>query len=128
MRIQKNSEKQYRQLQSQKTGEKYSLSNVLSENLRTKDIFISQEVIPPGLRASAPHLHLETDEIIYVLTGNVTAVEGDKETELSEGDVVCFESNSNQHHYLKNISTNEAKVLVIRRELEKQDVVFAVPI
>ena len=126
MRIQRSSDRTHRQLKSQKTGEKYSLSNVLSEDLLTKDIFISQEIIPPDSRSSAPHFHQEIDEIIYILKGMVIAVEGHTGVELSEGDAICFEANSNQHHYLKNVSHEDAVVLVIRGDSKKQDVVFPV--
>lgn len=124
MRIQRSSDRTHRQLQSQKTGEKYSLSNVLSEDLLAKDVFISQEIIPPGSRSSAPHFHNEVDEIIYILSGKVIAVEGHTGVELGEGDAICFEVNSKQYHYLKNVSNEDATVLVIRKETQEQDVVF----
>lgn len=124
MRIQKDLEKQYRQLKSQKTGEEYSLSYVISDALQTKDIFLSHEIIKPNSRSSAPHFHTDTDEIIYVLKGNVKAVEADVETELAEGDSIFFEARSGKHHFLKNESSHDAQVLVIRKNVEISDVKF----
>lgn len=125
MKIQRNSDRQYRQLVSQKTGERYSLSHVISEELSMRDIFLSQEIIAPASRSSAPHFHTETAEIIYVLKGRIIAVEGTDESELFEGDVICFEANSGKSHYLKNIFTSDAHVFVIRRNLLKDDTVFS---
>lgn len=124
MKIQKNSARQYRQLKSQKTGEEYSLSSVISEVLQPKDIFCSQEIVRPNSRSSAPHFHTEVDEIVYVLKGTLKAIEGDVEVELNEGDSIIFQSNSRQHHYLKNELNCEAQILVIRKNIENSDVNF----
>ncbi len=73
MRMQKSLERIHRQLKSQKTGEEYSLSSVVSDALQAEDIFLSHEIIRPNSRSSAPHFHIATDEIIYVLEGTVIA-------------------------------------------------------
>jgi uncharacterized cupin superfamily protein len=86
----------HRQLKSQKTGEEYSLSSVVSDALQAQDIFLSHEIIRPNSRLSAPHFHITTDEIINVLEGTITAVESD----------------------------HDCQVLVIRKKTEKLDVEF----
>ena len=124
MKLQKKSERQYLQLKSQKTDEEYSLSSVISDVLQAKDIFLSHEIVRPNSRSSAPHFHTESDEIIYVVKGTLKAKEGDDEIELHEGDSIIFEGNSGQHHFLKNESSLESQVLVIRKKIEKSDVEF----
>ncbi|QDK44254.1 hypothetical protein DOM22_03330 [Bdellovibrio sp. ZAP7] len=124
MKLQKKSERQYQQLKSQKTGEEYSLSNVISDSLRSDDIFLSHEVIRPNSRTSAPHFHNETNEIIYVLNGTLKAIEGNEEILVEQGDSIMFERQSGLHHFLRNDSTSEAHVLVIRRKVTASDVVF----
>ncbi len=121
----KSSDRQYRQLSSPKTGEKYSLSHVISEGLCARDIFISQEIIAPGSRSSAPHFHTETEEIICVLKGRLVAVEGPDEVELSDGDFICFEANSGKLHYLKNTFADDSHVLVVRRNIKNDDTVYS---
>ncbi len=124
MKFQRSAEREYNQLKSHKTGEKYSLSHVMSSALQAKDIFLSHEIIRPNSSSSAPHFHTETDEIIYVVKGTLKAIEGDAEIELNEGDSILFESNSGQRHFLKNDSNYESQVLVIRKKIEKPDVEY----
>lgn len=124
MKILKGSEIIHQQLKSSQTGEEYSLSAVLSEKLGTKDLFITHEVIKPQFRSSGAHYHLVVDEIIYVIKGRVTAVEEGDRVELIQGDSLCFAANSKKKHFLVNESDEEAQVLVIRKKLEKEDVIF----
>jgi len=124
MKILKKSEKQFRQLISESTNERYSKSSVISEDLDSKQLFLSLEIIQPKTRSSGAHYHKETEEIIFVLKGEVKAFEGDQETLLIEGDSVIFNADSGQKHYLKNESENEAQVLVFRRLTKNSDVVI----
>jgi len=124
MKLQIKSERRHRQLKSQKTGEEYSLSSVISDAFLADEIFLSHEIIRPNSRSSAPHFHMETDEIIYVLTGSLQAIEDQTEVVVNEGDSILFERQSGRHHFLKNISTADAHVLVIRKKTEMADVVF----
>lgn len=124
MKIQKKSDRQHRQLKSQKTSEEFSLSSVISDTLVMNEIFLSHEIIRPNSRSSSPHYHTDTDEIIYVLSGELIAVEGNSETVVGEGDSILFERQSGQHHYLKNESMTESQVLLIRKKLGTLDVVY----
>ncbi|WPU64960.1 cupin domain-containing protein [Peredibacter starrii] len=124
MKIQKKSDRHYRQLKSTKTGEEYSRSNVISEALFSTDIFLSHEIISPNSRSSSPHFHTHTDELIYVLSGKLVAVEGDSEIVVEEGDSVMFERQSGKHHFLKNESNSDGHILLIRKKLGSPDVIF----
>ena len=124
MKIQRKSDRQHRQLQSQKTGEEFSLSSVISDALHVDDNFLSHEIIRPKSRSSSPHYHTDTDEIIYVLTGELIAVEGHSETVIGEGDSISFERQSGLLHFIKNDSAAEAHLLVIRKKLESSDAIF----
>lgn len=101
------------ELQSKKSGEKFSLSAVLSESLGFKDIFVHHEIIPPGRRSSAPHAHSRREEMIYVLSGTVTAHCGEQRHELIPGDFFGFEPSKLENHYVVNNSKAEARLLVI---------------
>jgi uncharacterized cupin superfamily protein len=124
MNLQENSKRKFHQLSSAKTGENYSLSNVISNELMAKDIFMSHEIILPNSRSSAPHFHTSTEEIIYIIKGSVKAVEGKDEFSLTEGDVILFEPNSQKHHFIKNESDVESHILVIRKKMTKPDAQF----
>ncbi|MDG0817309.1 cupin domain-containing protein [Bdellovibrio svalbardensis] len=124
MKIQKASQLKHRQLKSQRTGEEFSLSHVISEALLSKDFFLSHEILRPSSRSSSPHFHTVTEEIIYVLKGEVTATEGDTEVFMGEGDSILFERNSEKYHFLRNNSHSDCHLLVIRKKTETPDVVF----
>jgi uncharacterized cupin superfamily protein len=128
VRIKRKNDLKFNQLQSERTGEQYSLSSVLAGDFSTDQIFLSVEKLIPAARSSGAHYHSETDEIIYVLKGSVKVVEQGRENkeecDLFEGDSILFEKNSKKLHFLKNDSTTEAQVLVIRKNTENTDVIF----
>lgn len=124
MKIKRAKDLEHRQLKSSKTGEEYSLSSVISDAFGSEGIFLSHEVIRPNSRSSGAHFHTETDEIIYILEGQVTAVEDDTEVNLSAGDSIMFERGSEKYHFLRNDSPSNCVALVIRRQIATQDVVF----
>lgn len=117
---------QHQQLKSSNTNELYSLSAVLSTALETKDFFIHHDIVKPNSRTSAPHLHEETDEIVYVIKGQLVATEGPSEVVLMTGDSVCFSAGSNLLHCLENRSNADAEVLVINKKLTQPDLKFQV--
>ena len=48
------------------------------------------EVLQPGCRSSIKHWHSAEDEMVYVLAGEITAIEGSSETLMRAGDVATF--------------------------------------
>ena len=48
------------------------------------------ETLAPGSRSSIKHWHSAEDELIYVLSGEVTLIEGDVEFVLRPGDAATF--------------------------------------
>lgn len=48
------------------------------------------EILPPGSRSSIKHWHSAEDELVYMLEGEVTLVEGDTRTLLRPGDAATF--------------------------------------
>ncbi|MBS1971411.1 MAG: cupin domain-containing protein [Bdellovibrionales bacterium] len=124
MKLFRRSEHQHRELTSQKTGEAFSHSQVLSEGLQSKDFFITHEIIPAGRRASGAHSHTETDEVVFVLSGYPTAVEGGEKIALSPGDSVCFQAGAAEYHFVLNETNVEAHILVIKKSVSN-DIVMA---
>lgn len=125
MRIDRFNDRKHRELSS-RSGERYSLSAVLSGE-SGEGVFISHEIVPPGRRSSGAHYHTETEEIVYVLEGELTAVEGESEAPLGRGDALVLEASSGLPHYLENRSHAEAHALVIRRVTAAPDAVMAPP-
>lgn len=71
------------------------------------------EVLPPGAWSSIKHWHRAEDELVYVLEGEVTLIEGDSEVVLQPGDAATFRAGDPVGHCLVNRSTLPTRCLVI---------------
>lgn len=71
------------------------------------------EVLQPGSRSSIKHWHSAEDEMVYVLQGEITAVEGSEETLLGAGHAATFKAGAPIGHYLENRSTAATRCLVV---------------
>jgi uncharacterized cupin superfamily protein len=103
----------HQELCSQRTGEKFSLSAVLTDELGLKDMFVHHEIIPPGRRASGTHFHSHREEMVFVIEGTVKAWCNGSEVILESGDFVGFPPGENNAHHLANDADTPARVLVI---------------
>ena len=71
------------------------------------------EVLQPGCRSSIKHWHSAEDEMIYVLAGEITVVEGQSETILRTGGVATFQAGVQVGHYLENRNSAPTRCLVV---------------
>ena len=71
------------------------------------------ETLKPGTRSSISHWHLNEDEMILVLEGQVVLHEGPQKTVLKTGDAATFPANSPVGHFLENADTVAARYLVV---------------
>ncbi|MBV2358310.1 cupin domain-containing protein [Thalassococcus sp. CAU 1522] len=71
------------------------------------------EILPPGSASSIAHWHSEEDEMVFVLAGTVTLLEGDTETALTPGKAATFKAGVPVGHRLENRSDAPARYLVI---------------
>ena len=71
------------------------------------------ETITPGSASSRPHWHAREDEMIHVLSGAPTLIEGGNKTRLAAGDTATFKAGVPVGHCLRNDSTAEVRYLVI---------------
>lgn len=104
MKIVSRKQFNHTQLSSQKTGEEYSLSEVVSQLLGSKQLFIHHDIMEPGRRSSGPHRHSLIEEVVYVVKGTATVVEGKNEVVASEGSVILFDPKDQETHFLVNHS------------------------
>jgi uncharacterized cupin superfamily protein len=112
------------ELQSQKTGEKFSLSANLNEAFGFKDLFIHHEIIPPGRRASSPHAHSHREEMVVVLEGNPIAHLGSEHFQLKPGDFIGFRPGKENSHFVENPTSEEVKLLVIASSPVEDQVIY----
>jgi uncharacterized cupin superfamily protein len=71
------------------------------------------EVLQPGSRSALKHWHSTEDEMVYVLEGEITVVEGNEETLLRTGDAVTFRAGVPVGHCLENRSAAPTRCLVV---------------
>jgi uncharacterized cupin superfamily protein len=71
------------------------------------------ETLEPGSRSSILHWHSAEDELIYVLDGEVTLIEGDSEKILRPGDAATFKAGEPVGHYLHNRTDAPTRCLVV---------------
>ena len=67
----------------------------------------------PGAWSSQRHWHTSTDELVYVLSGEVVLVTDEGEETLRAGDAAGFKANDPNGHHLQNRSAEEATFLEI---------------
>lgn len=71
------------------------------------------EVLQPGCRSSIKHWHSAEDEMVYVLAGEITVVEGTSESRMRAGDAATFRAGVPVGHYLENRSSSPTRCLVV---------------
>lgn len=71
------------------------------------------EKLWPGGASSNSHWHRSEDEMIHVLEGEVTLVEGGIATALIVGQTACFKAATPVGHHLENRSAGPVRYLVI---------------
>ena len=71
------------------------------------------EVLQPGCRSSIKHWHSAEDEMVYVLAGEITVVEGTSETIVRAGSAATFRAGIQVGHCLENRSSSETRCLVM---------------
>jgi uncharacterized cupin superfamily protein len=69
--------------------------------------------LPPGAWSSQRHWHVEEDEFVYVLAGEVTLVTDAGEELLRPGDAAGFKAGEPNGHHLQNRSNAPATLLEI---------------
>lgn len=71
------------------------------------------ETLQPGARSSLKHWHSAEDEMIYVLEGEITLIEGDTETLLRPGNAATFKAGEPVGHYLENRGASPTRCLTV---------------
>ncbi len=69
--------------------------------------------LEPGAGSSQRHWHVDEDEFVYVLDGEVVLIENEGETVLKAGDAATFKAGVENGHQLINRSDRDALVLEV---------------
>lgn len=70
-------------------------------------------ILPPGSATSLKHWHAQEDELVYLLSGQLTLIEGDAVQQMQPGDCATFKAGVAAGHCLRNDSGAEARLLVV---------------
>jgi uncharacterized cupin superfamily protein len=81
--------------------------------------------LPAGAWSSQRHWHTESDEFIYVLSGEVTLVTDAGEELLRGGDAAGFKAGDRNGHCLQNRSSADVQVLEIGTRVANDAAVLA---
>ncbi|BAC91247.1 cupin domain-containing protein [Gloeobacter violaceus] len=71
------------------------------------------EELQPGSRSSIKHWHSAEDEMVFVLEGEITVIEGTEEKLLRPGDAATFCAGVPIGHFLENRSASVTRCLVV---------------
>ena len=82
------------------------------------------EILQPGSRSSMKHWHSAEDELVYVLDGEITLIEGETETVLRSGDAATFRAGVAVGHYLHNRSAAATRCLVMGTRAPKDIITY----
>jgi len=74
---------------------------------------VNKTLLKPGAASALRHWHVQEDEFVYVLDGELTLIENDGETILRAGDAAGFKANVANGHQLINRSSRDAIYLEI---------------
>jgi uncharacterized cupin superfamily protein len=69
--------------------------------------------LKPGAWSSQRHWHMNEDELVYVVSGELVLVEDDGETVLRAGDAAAWKAGVKNGHHLINRTSKDAVLLAI---------------
>lgn len=78
-----------------------------------RDFGVNLMTLPPGGWSSQRHWHSHEDELVYVLSGELTLIEDQGRTTLRAGDCAAFPKGSGNGHHLVNESAALATYLEV---------------
>ncbi|WP_298843431.1 cupin domain-containing protein [uncultured Roseobacter sp.] len=82
------------------------------------------EELAPGASSSYDHWHAVEDEMVYILSGNVTLRENDAEHTLYPGDTACWKAGTPVAHCLINNTSGPVRYLVIGSRAQEDTVTY----
>lgn len=85
----------------------------LADHFGLTQIGVHLEMLHPGSRSALHHWHSHSDELIYVLEGELVAVTDSEETVLGPGMCIGFKAGVSVGHHLSNRSHQAARYLAI---------------
>jgi uncharacterized cupin superfamily protein len=89
------------------------VKNILGDVFDLTQFGVNLATLAPGVWSSQRHWHVNEDEFIYVLSGELTLCDDDGEHTLTAGMCAGFKANNGNGHCLKNLSDKPAQYLEV---------------
>lgn len=80
--------------------------------------------LPPGSWSSQRHWHTKSDELIYVVSGEVVLVTDEGEDTLRAGDSAAFKARDRNGHHFQNRSTSDAVIMEIGTRIDGDEAFY----
>lgn len=90
----------------------FGASMVVKTDPAALGFLLADHVVPPGY-CVPPHIHVEEDEVFFILDGELTLLDGAGERSIGPGGTVCFPKGV--LHGLRNDTTAPVRFLVMLR-------------
>jgi len=81
--------------------------------------------LPPGVWSSQRHWHAQSDEFVYVVSGQVVLVTDEGEEILNPGDAAGFKAGDDNGHHLQNRSAEDAFLLEVGTRIPGERVEYS---
>jgi uncharacterized cupin superfamily protein len=74
----------------------------LSDLAGARDLVVNHVTLPPGTWSSQRHWHAGEDEVLVMLTGTATLVDGSGPRAIGPGEIAIFPAGDGNAHHLRN--------------------------
>ena len=71
------------------------------------------DILPPGSKTALKHWHAHEDEVVFVLDGVATVIEGDEVYQLGVGEAATFKAGAEAGHYVENRGDSDLRLFVV---------------
>jgi uncharacterized cupin superfamily protein len=85
---------------------------------------VIMEELPPGRQSCPAHYHLQEEEHVFVLEGELCLRLGDQELPLRAGQYICFPAGEERAHCLINRGSTACRYLVIGENKPHETIVY----
>lgn len=110
---------------SYQQGSRFGLSyQQLGEFGGAQHVGVSREVLAPGKQACPLHYHMQEEEHLLILDGELTLILGEQRYRMQAGDYVCFPAGQQVGHALFNHSAAPCRYLIIGERNRNEVVVY----
>ncbi|MFA5951291.1 MAG: cupin domain-containing protein [Hyphomicrobium sp.] len=100
------------------------VKRALTESLGLTQFGVNMTTLEPGGLSSHRHYHMQEDECIYVLSGELTLIVDEGEHVLTAGTIAGFPAGEKNAHQLVNRSSSDATYLEIGTRSHEDDVTY----